>query len=158
SVEYQPAPVARVDDPAETPSLTGGKPSMAVLPFAVMGGGDDMEEFADGLTEDITTGLARISSLRVIARNTMFTYKRRAVDIRGLGRELGAKYVLEGSVRRSGKRIRVTGQLIEAASGHHVWAEQMDRTGDDLLTLQDEITQSIAASVQTQVILHEGKT
>ena len=122
-----------------------------------MGSGEDLEGFADGLTEDLTTGLSRNSAIRVIARNTMFAYKRRAVDIRSLGRELGAKYVLEGSVRRSGNRIRVSAQLIEAASGHHVWAEQIDRTGADTLALQDEITQLIAASVQTQLILNEGK-
>ena len=158
SVEYQPAESPRISTASEPPTAMNGKPAMAVLPFSLMGGGDDMEEFADGLTEDITTGLARISSLRVIARNTMFTYKRRPVDIRSLGRELGANYVLEGSVRRSGKRIRVSAQLIEAASGHHVWAEQIDRAGVDTLALQDEITQAIAASVQTQVILNEGKT
>jgi TolB-like protein/Tfp pilus assembly protein PilF len=163
SVDYEQTSGARVAvngaalNGDVAPALAG-KPAIAVLPFSVMGSGEDMDGFADGLTEDLTTGLARISAIRVIARNTMFTYKRRAVDIRSLGHELGAKYVLEGSVRRSGKHVRVSAQLIEAASGHHVWAEQIDRTGADTLALQDAITQLIVASVQTQLILNEGKT
>ena len=157
-VGYEQAGGARIARNGEAPPALVDKPAVAVLPFSVMGSGEDLEGFADGLTEDLTTGLSRISAIRVIARNTMFAYKRRAVDIRSLGRELGAKYVLEGSVRRSGNRIRVSAQLIEAASGHHVWAEQIDRSGADTLALQDEITQLIAASAQTQLILNEGKT
>jgi len=158
SVGYEQTGGVRPAPNGEPSPILPGKPAVAVLPFSVMGGGEDMDDFADGLTEDLTTGLARISAIRVVARNTMFTFKRRAVEIRSLGHELGAKYVLEGSVRRSGKHVRVSAQLIEAASGHHVWAEQIDRTGADTLALQDAITQQIVASVQTQLILNEGKT
>jgi len=134
-----------------------GKPSVAVLPFLVLPGKSTLDAFSDGLTEDITTGLSRIKAVRVIARSTMFTYKGRTIDIRDLGRELGVKYVLEGSVRNSGTRMRITAQLIEAASGHHIWAERIDSTSADIFQLQDDITSKIVASVQTQIILNEGR-
>lgn len=133
-------------------------PSVAVLPFDVMAEDGELNIFADGLTEDIITGLSRIKAIRVVARNTMFLYKGRPVDIRSLGPELDARYILEGSVRQLGTRMRVTAQLIEAESGHHVWAGRVDRAGPDMFELQDEITNSIVASVQTQLILHEGRT
>lgn len=137
--------------------IVDAKPSVAVLPFDAMGSVSELENFCDGLTEDIITGLARISAISVIARNTMFTYKGRAVDIRSVGGDLGARYVLEGSVRASGKVTRVSAQLIDAQSGHHVWAAQMDRAHAEIFDLQDDITQSIVASVQTQIILNEGR-
>jgi TolB-like protein len=133
------------------------KPSLAVLPFDAMSADSELGDFSDGLTEDITTGLSRVRTIRVVARNTMFTYKDRAVDIRAVGRDLAVRYVLEGSVRRSGTRIRVTAQLIEAASGHHLWAGKLDRQGTDTFDLQDQIAGGIVASVQTQIILNEGR-
>ena len=122
-----------------------------------MGGNPELDLFAEALTEDVSTDLARIAAIRVIARNTMFAYKHRPVDVRTVGAEVGARYVLEGSARWSAGRVRVAAQLIEAASGHHIWAERIDRAGFELFDLQDEITQAIVASVQTQMILHEGK-
>ncbi len=110
----------------ESAPIPDDKPVLAVLPFQVFGGNAELEGFADGLTEDIITGLSRISAIRVVARSTMFTFKRRAMDIRTVAGELGAQYVLEGSMRNSETRIRITAQLIEAANGHHIWAEQID--------------------------------
>jgi TolB-like protein len=133
------------------------KPSIAVLPFDVMTAEPELRAFADGLTEDVTTSFSRIKSIRVVARNTMFTFQGRPVDVRNLGRELEAQYVLEGSVRKHGARLRTSAQLIEAASGHHVWAGRLDRESTDIFELQDEITGAIVASVQTQLILNEGR-
>jgi adenylate cyclase len=127
------------------------------LPFDVMNEGPELNAFADGLTEDVITALSRIKAIGVVARNTMFTFKGRAVDVRSVGRDLGVSYILEGSVRRYGSRLRVSAQLIEVATGHHVWADRLDRLSPDILELQDEITSGIAASVQTQLILSEGR-
>jgi adenylate cyclase len=132
------------------------KPSIAVLPFNVMQGDKGDEDFADGLTEDIITALSRISALFVIARNSTFIYKGKAIEIRQVGNELGVRYVMEGSVRRSGVRIRISAQLIEAATGHHVWAEKYDCDPTDIFGVQDEISKNIAAAIQTEVRLHEG--
>jgi TolB-like protein len=118
---------------------------------------EDLEAFSDGLTEDIITGLSRIKAIRVVARNTMFTHKGRPVDVRALGREVNARYVLEGSVRKSGTRMRISAQLIEASTANHVWASRIDRAGSEMFELQDEITSNIVASVQTQLILNEGR-
>src|SRR5207248_7050572 len=106
--------------------LLPAKPSMAVLPFSNMSGDAEQEYFADGIAEDIITGLSRLSWLFVIARNSSFTYKGRHVDVRQVGRELGVRYVLEGSVRRSGNRVRITAQLVEAQTGNHLWADRYD--------------------------------
>jgi TolB-like protein/class 3 adenylate cyclase/Flp pilus assembly protein TadD len=124
------------------------RPSIAVLPFANMSGDAEQEYFADGMVEDIITGLARIKWLFVIARNSTFAYKGRALDVTRAGRELGVRYILEGSVRKASKRVRVTGQLIEAETGRHVWAERYDRTLDDVFALQDEFTMSVVAAVE----------
>jgi adenylate cyclase len=132
------------------------KPSIAVLPFQNMSGDPEQEYFADGIVEDITTALSRVRSLFVIARNSSFTYKGRAVDVKQVGRELGVRYVLEGSVRKSTTHLRITSQLVDAHTGHHVWAERYDRELQDIFDIQDEITFSVTASVQTQVDLHEG--
>jgi adenylate cyclase len=132
------------------------KPSLAVLPFQNMSGDPEQEYFADGMVEDITTALSRVRSLFVIARNSSFTYKAKAVDVKQVGRELGVRYVVEGSVRKAGSRIRITSQLIDAEAGRHIWAEKYDRELREIFDVQDEITQAIAASVQTQVDLHEG--
>lgn len=142
----------REDEPTDLPE----KPSIAVLPFTNMGG-DDNENFCDGLTEDIITELSRFSGFLVIARNSTFIYKGRAVDVKHVGRELGVRYVLEGSVRRSGDRIRINAQLIDAMRGHHVWAERYDRRFTDIFVVQDEITQAVVASTESQIVLAEGQ-
>lgn len=123
------------------------KPSLAVLPFINMGGDPDQEFVSDGIVEDIITALSHYPSLFVIARNSSFTYKNRAVDVKQVGRELGVRYVLEGSVRKIASRIRVTGQLIEAETGIHVWAERYDRDLSDVFAVQDEITEAVTRAV-----------
>jgi adenylate cyclase len=127
------------------------KPSLAVLPFDNMSGDVEQEYFSDGITEDIITALSRLRWLFVIARNSTFTYKGQAVDITEVGRELGVRYVLEGSVRKSGQRVRVTAQLIEAATGNHIWAERYDRHLADIFDLQDELTEAISAQVNAEL-------
>jgi adenylate cyclase len=131
------------------------KPSIAVLPFINMSGDPEQEYFADGIVEDILTGLSRLKWLFVIARNSSFSYKGRNVDVRQVGRELGVRYVLEGSVRRGGNRVRITGQLIDAVSGNHLWAEHYDRTLDDVFAIQDEITESVIGCIQPEVYAAE---
>ena len=123
------------------------KPSVAVLPFSNMSGDPEQEFFADGIAEDIITALSRYPSLFVIARNSCFTYKGRVVDVKQVGRELGVRYVLEGSLRKSGNRIRVTAQLVEAETGNHIWAERYDRDLLDIFALQDEITEAVTIAV-----------
>jgi TolB-like protein/tetratricopeptide (TPR) repeat protein len=130
-----------------TPAALPDKPSIAVLPFDNIGDDPQWERFADGITEDIITDLAHSKDLIVIARNSIEVYKGRPVDIRQIGRDLNVKYVLEGSIQSMGERIRVTAQLIEAASGSHVWSERYDRPVDDLFAVQNEITQRIAATL-----------
>jgi adenylate cyclase len=131
------------------------KPSIAVLPFQNMSGDPEQEYFADGMVEDIITGLSRIKWLFVIARNSTFAYKGRAVDVKQVGRELGVRYVLEGSVRKAGDRVRIAGQLIDAATGAHVWAERYDRKSDDIFALQDEITLSVVGAIEPSLRLAE---
>lgn len=129
---------------SERPEITPPQmPSIAVLPFTNMSDDTEQDYFADGIVEDITTALARLNVFFVIARNSSFVYKNRAVDIKQVGRELGVQYVLEGSVRKSGNRLRITGQLIEAASARHVWADRFDGALDDVFDLQDQITNKI---------------
>jgi adenylate cyclase len=123
------------------------KPSVAVLPFANMSSDPEQEFLADGIAEDVITALSRYPSLFVIARNSTFTYKGRAVEIRQVGRELGVRYVLEGSLRKSGSRIRVTAQLIEAETGNHLWAERYDRDLADFFAVQDEITEAVTIAI-----------
>jgi adenylate cyclase len=124
------------------------RPSIAVLPFANMSGDSEQDYFSDGMVEDIITGLARIKWLFVIARNSSFTYKGKAVDVKQVGRELGVRYILEGSVRKASNRLRVTGQVVEAETGRHVWAERYDRTLEDIFALQDELTTSVVAAIE----------
>jgi adenylate cyclase len=131
------------------------KPSVAVLPFTNMSGDPEQEFFADGMTEDIITGLSRLKWLFVIARNSTFTYKGKAVDVRQVAGELGVRYVLEGSVRASGKRIRITGQLIDAQTGKHIWAEKYDRQLEDVFAVQDEITESVLAAIEPHLYAQE---
>ncbi|MGE0853823.1 MAG: adenylate/guanylate cyclase domain-containing protein [Hyphomicrobiaceae bacterium] len=142
---------------ADVPALAlPDKPSIAVLPFQNMSGDPEQEYFADGMVEDIITALSRSRGFFVIARNSSFTYKGKSPDIRQVGRELGVHYVLEGSVRKSGPRLRVTVQLIDAATGNHLWAERYDRAETDVFAIQDEITESVVASIEPQLLLAEG--
>jgi adenylate cyclase len=128
------------------------KPSIAVLAFQNMSGDPEQEYFSDGITEDIITNLSKYRGFFVIARNSSFTYKGQAVDVTRVGRELGVRYVLEGSVRKAGRRVRITAQLVEAIGGSHLWAEKYDRDLTDLFTVQDEITREIVASLAPQML------
>jgi TolB-like protein/tetratricopeptide (TPR) repeat protein len=132
------------------------RPSIAVLPFTNLGGDAGQDFLADGITEDIITALARLSWLFVIARHSTFVYKGRAADIRAIGRELGVRYVLEGSVRADGKRVRITGQLIEAETGKHIWAEKYDRVLKGIFAIQDDITERVVAAVEPHLYAEEG--
>jgi TolB-like protein/class 3 adenylate cyclase len=138
----------RKDSPPlrQSPSLPD-KPSIAVLPFENMSGDRDQEYFADGMVEEIITALSRMRWLFVIARNSSFTYKGRAVDVKQVGRELGVRYVLEGSVRKAGNRMRITGQLIDAATGAHLWADRFDGDLEDVFDLQDQVTASVVGAL-----------
>ncbi len=127
------------------------KPSIAVLPFENMSGDPEQDYFSDGVTEDIITDLSRLRWLFVIARNSSFTYKGQSVDVTRIGQELGVRYILEGSVRKAGQRVRVTAQLIEAATGTHIWAERYDRKLNDIFDLQDELTEAISANVDAEL-------
>ena len=131
------------------------KPSIAVLPFQNMSADAEQEYFADGIVEDIITTLSRLPDLIVIARNSTFVYKERAVDVRQVGKELGVGHVLEGSVRKSGNRLRITAQLVNSQNGDHVWAERYDRNLDDIFAIQDEITHSIVVELQVKLVLGE---
>ncbi|WP_292623249.1 adenylate/guanylate cyclase domain-containing protein [Mesorhizobium sp.] len=123
------------------------KPSIAVLPFTNMSGDPEQEYFSDGMVEDIIAALSRVRSFFVIARNSSFTYKGKAVNVKQVGLELGVRYVLEGSVRKAGNRVRITGQLIEAESGNHVWADRFDGSLEDVFELQDGVTQSVVGAI-----------
>src|SRR5215470_16618019 len=145
--EPQSAP-ARPSRGSASDRTPPGKPSIAVLPFTNIGGDPEQEYFADGMVEEIITALSRFSGLLVIARNSSFAYKGRSVDVKQAGRELGVRYVLEGSVRKAASRVRVTGQVIEAETGRHVWADRYDRTLDDVFAIQDELTMSVVAAIE----------
>src|SRR5215475_9815698 len=123
------------------------KPSIAVLPFTNMSGDPEQEYFADGMVEEVITGLSRFRWLFVIARNSSFTYKGRAVDARQVGRELGVRYLLEGSVRKSANRLRIAGQLIDASSGVHLWADRFEGAIEDVFELQDQVTASVVGAI-----------
>ena len=140
--------------PATAPAAFASpdKPSIAVLPFQNMSGDAEQDYFCDGLVEDIITTLSKLTGLQVIARNSSFVYKGRAVDIREAAKQLGVRYVLEGSVRKSGNRIRITAQLIDAMDGAHLWAERYDRAIDDIFAIQDEITLVLATEMQVKLI------
>jgi adenylate cyclase len=131
-----------------TTLLLPAKPSIAVLPFQNISGDQEQEYFTDGMVEDITSGLSRFKWLFVIARNSTLTYKGRAVDVRQVGRELGVRYALEGSVRKAAGRVRITTQLVEAENRMHIWADRYDRAMDDIFALQDEITVSTVAAIE----------
>ena len=127
------------------------KPSIAVLPFQNLSGDPEQDYFADGMVEDIITALSRFKSLFVIARNSSFTYKGKAVDIKQLGRELGVRYVLEGSVRKAGSRMRINGQLIDTSTGAHLWADRFDGALDDVFDLQDKVTQQVVGAIEPEL-------
>jgi adenylate cyclase len=132
------------------------KPSIAVMPFQNMSGDPEQDFFCDGMVEDIITGLSRFPWLFVIARNSSFTYKGKAVDIKQVGRDLGVRYVLEGSVRKAGNRVRITGQLIEATTSAHLWAERYERSLDDIFAVQDEIVAAIVGTLVPEIGAAEG--
>jgi len=151
------AAIRAAPDAAKAGVSVFDRPAIAVLPFSNMSADREQEFFADGLTEDIITALAAWRSFPVIARNSTFAYKGQSPDIRLVGKELGARYVLEGSVRRIADRLRITAQLIDAGNGHHLWAERFDRQVEDIFALQDEITRRIAAIVAPEVERAEQK-
>ena len=149
---YRLPNLSTVANSVAAPVLTlPDKPSIAVMPFASFTAGLEQEFFADGITEDIITALSKIRSLFVIARNSSFTFKGKSAPIKDIGRELGVRYVLEGSLRKAGNRVRVTAQLVEAATGGHLWAERYDRELADIFAVQDEITECVHASIQPAV-------
>ncbi|RWK28085.1 adenylate/guanylate cyclase domain-containing protein [Mesorhizobium sp.] len=149
------ASVSTVPDPSGGKLALPDKPSIAVLPFQNMSGDTEQEYFGDGIAEDIITALSKLRGFFVIARNSSFAYKGKAPDIRQVARELGVRYILEGSVRKAGDRLRVTGQLIHAASGNHIWAERYDRPASDIFAVQDEITHSVVAAIEPQIYAAE---
>ena len=134
-----------------TPPPLPDKPSIAVLPFDNLSGDPEQEYFSDGITEDIITALSRVRQFFVIARNTTFTYKGQAVDVQAVATDLGVRYVLEGSVRKAGNRVRITVQLIDGATGNHLWAERYDRELEDIFAVQDEITQTVVGAIEPQL-------
>src|SRR5438874_1320645 len=133
------------------------RPSIAVLPFNNMSGDPEQEYFSDGITEDIITDLSKVSGLFVVARNTAFTYKGKPVKVQQVGQELGVAFILEGSVRKAGSRVRVTGQLISSRDGGHVWADRYDRDLTDIFAIQDEITHAIVEQLKVKLLPQEKK-
>ena len=129
------------------------KPSLVVLPFQNMSGDPEQEYFADGMVEEITTAIARLPWLFVIARNSAFTYKGKPVDVKQVAQELGVRYVLEGSVRKAGNRVRITGQLIDTATSAHIWADRFDGALDDIFDLQDQVASSVAGAIEPKLRL-----
>jgi TolB-like protein len=143
-----PSPLADKGEPDTPQSLSlPDRPSIAVLPFANLSGDPEQEYFADGIVEDIITALSRMRWLFVIARNSSFTYKGRVVDVKQVGRELGVRYVLEGSVRKAANRVRITGQLIDTATGTHLWADRFDGGLEDIFDLQDDVTACVVSAM-----------
>ena len=127
------------------------KPSVAVLPFENLSGDPEQQYFSDGITEDIIIDLSRFRSLFVIARNSSFAFKGRSLKVQDIARELGVAYIVEGSVRRAGERVRINAQLVDAATGNHLWAERYERDMRDIFALQDEVARSVASTVSGRV-------
>ena len=150
-IEVQSAPPTAAPEPVRSAPTSEGRPSLVVLPFQSIPYDPDTEWFADGIVEEITTALSRFRSLFVIARNSAFTFKGQAVDVRDVGQRLGVRYVLEGSVRRALGQLRVTGQLVEAETGNHVWAERYDGVMSDVFELQDQITAAVAGVLEPSI-------
>ena len=142
-------------DAPESALALPDKPSIAVLPFENMSGDPEQEYFADGMVEEIITALSRFKSLFVIARNSSFTFKGQAVDIKEVGRRLGVRYVLEGSVRKASGKVRITGQLIDAVTGAHIWADRFERDLTDVFALQDEVTVAVVSAIQPKLFQTE---
>ena len=153
SAAISPA-IGSIEPSRPQPSLSE-QPSIAVLPFMNMSGDPEQDYFADGMTEEIITALARFKNLFVIASNSSFTYRNRSVDIKQVARELGVRYVLEGSVRKAADRVRITGQLIVAETGRHIWTERFDRRLEDIFDLQDEISENIVGAVEPEILSAE---
>jgi len=152
ATEDDAPPAASTADPA-----LPDRPAIAVLPFTNLSGDPEQEYFSDGISEDIITALSHVRSFLVIARNSSFTYKGRSVDARTIGRELGVHYLLEGSVRRSGDQVRVSAQLVEAATAAHVWADRFDGAMDDIFDLQDRIAASVVGAIQPELLRAEAE-
>ena len=157
--------VAKTVEPDKPPSPLPDKPSIAVLPFVNMTGDPEQEYFSDGITEEIITGLSKIPRMHVIARNSTFVYKGKPLKVQQVGEELGVRYVLEGSVRKAGSRVRVTAQLIDVNTGYHLWAERYERELSDIFAVQDAITMKILSALQVELtegeqarLRHEEKT
>ncbi len=150
-VATQPAAADSKSEPTSS-----NRPSIAVLPFANMSGDPEQEYFADGISEDIITGLSKLRWFFIIARNSSFVYKGKAVDVKRVARELGVRYVLEGSVRKGGNRVRITAQLIDAATGNHIWADRYDGDLTDIFALQDEITKKVVAAIEPKLLEAES--
>jgi adenylate cyclase len=148
--------ISSADGLRPTPLTPPDRPSIAVLPFTNFGGSPDQEFLADGISEDIITALARLRWLFVIARNSSFVYKAKAVDVRQVAQELGVRYLLEGSVRTAGERIRITGQLIDAETGKHIWAEKYDGDLKDVFAFKDDIAEQVVAAVEPHLYVEEG--
>ncbi|MGA7166200.1 MAG: tetratricopeptide repeat protein [Pseudolabrys sp.] len=142
--------------PSKFEPASSNRPSIAVLPFANMSGDPEQEYFADGISEDIITGLSKLRWFFVIARNSSFAYKGKTVDVKRAARELGVRYILEGSVRKGGDRVRITAQLIDAATGNHIWADRYDGELTDVFALQDEITRKVVAAIEPKLLEAEG--
>jgi adenylate cyclase len=153
--EQRTAPVPASNDAEQPKRVLLDRPSIAVLPFENIGGDPDQEYFANGVVEEIITALSRIRSLFVIASNSTFTYKGQAVDVKRVGRELGVRYVLEGSIRKAGNRLRITGQLIDAVSGAHLWADHFEGVLRDVFELQDMVASAVAGVIEPALLTAE---
>ena len=151
----RPASEAGLSDPSSQPLPLPDKPSIAVLPFENMSGDPEQEYFADGMVEEIITALSRFKWLFVIARNSSFTYKGKAVNVKQVGRKLGVRYVLEGSVRKAAGKVRIAGQLIDAVTGAHIWADRFERDLTDVFALQDEVTVAVVSAIQPKIVQTE---
>jgi TolB-like protein/Flp pilus assembly protein TadD len=154
--ETAPLAAAQSATAAKFEPASSNRPSIAVLPFANMSGDPEQEYFADGISEDIITGLSKLRWFFVIARNSSFAYKGKTIDVKRAARELGVRYVLEGSVRKSGNRVRITAQLIDASTGNHIWADRYDGDLSDVFALQDEITKKVVAAIEPKLLEAEG--
>ena len=140
---------------SKVPLARPDKPSLAVLPFQNMTGDAEQEYFVDGIVEEITTAMSRLPWLFVIARNSSFTYKDKTVDVKHVARELGVRYVLEGSVRKAGNRVRITGQLIDTMTGGHIWADRFDGALDDIFELQDRVASNVVGAIEPRLVVSE---
>lgn len=152
SVQWETEPESPTVATAGSAPHLPDAPSIAVLPFVNMSADSEQEFFADGITEDLITALSKVSGLFVIARNSAFTYKGKAVEISEVGKQLGVRYILEGSVRKAANRVRITAQLLDSTDGHHLWAERYDRDLTDVFALQDEITAKVVTALQVQLV------